>query len=78
MIANDAIVALIRKTMPDAEVAIVDRTGTMDHYNITVRSSAFAGKNLIEQHQMVYRTLKAAHDDGRIHAIELKTIVAEK
>ena len=77
MIATDAIVALIRETMPDAEVTVFDRTGTMDHYNIGVRSAAFAGKTLIQQHQMVYRALKAAHGDGRIHAIELTTTVAE-
>lgn len=77
MIANDAIVALIRETMPDADVTVFDRTGTMDHFNIGVRSTAFAGKTLIQQHQMVYRALKAAHNDGRIHAIELTTTVAE-
>jgi len=77
MITNDAIVALVRATMPDAEVEIFDRTGTMDHFNIGVKSAAFAGKTLIEQHRMVYGALKAAHGDGRIHAIELTTTVAE-
>ncbi len=56
-------------------MGIVDRTGTMDHFNVTVRSHAFAGKTLIEQHQIVYGALKAALEDGRVHAVELKTIV---
>ena len=77
MIENDALTALIRIDMPDADVAIVDRTGTMDHFNVTVRSSAFRGKTLIEQHQLVYGTLRAALKDGRVHAVELKTIVRE-
>ena len=77
MISDDAIASLIRESMPDAAVTVFDRTGTMDHFNIGVTSSAFAGKTLIEQHQMVYRALKAAHSDGRIHAIELTTTVAE-
>lgn len=77
MIANADIVALIRATLPDAEVEIVDRTGTMDHFNIGVRSAAFAGKTLLEQHRLVYGALKAAHGDGRIHAIELTTSTAE-
>jgi stress-induced morphogen len=77
VIADDALTALIRAEIPDAAVGIVDRTGTMDHFNVTVRSKAFAGKTLIEQHQLVYGALKAALKDGRVHAVELKTIVSE-
>lgn len=77
MIANDALTKLIAAALPDAEIGIVDRTGTMDHFNVTVRSKAFAGKTLIEQHQLVYAALKGALKDGRVHAVELKTIVSE-
>ncbi len=77
MIANEALTNLIRDELPDAEVGIFDRTGTMDHFNVTVRSKAFQGKSLIEQHKLVYGALKAALKDGRVHAVELKTIVAE-
>ena len=77
MIENDALTALIRVDMPDAEVAVVDRTGTMDHFNVTVCSSAFRGKTLIEQHQLVYGALRAALKDGRVHAVELKTLIPE-
>lgn len=77
MIEDAALTDLIRSELPDAEVGIVDRTGTMDHFNVTVRSKGFRGKTLIEQHQLVYGALKDALKDGRVHAVELKTIVAE-
>ncbi len=77
MIGDAALTDLIRAGLPDAEVRIVDRTGTMDHFNVTVRSKQFRGKSLIEQHQLVYGALKEALKDGRVHAVELKTIVAE-
>jgi stress-induced morphogen len=77
LIDNEGLTALIRVDMPDAEVSIVDRTGTMDHFNVTVASEAFRGKTLIEQHQLVYGTLRAALKDGRVHAVELKTIIPE-
>ncbi|MBV9270810.1 MAG: BolA family transcriptional regulator [Candidatus Eremiobacteraeota bacterium] len=77
MIDDESLSAIIRSTLPDAQVDIVDRTGTMDHFNVTVRSAAFAGKGLIEQHQMVYGALRDALKDGRVHAVELKTIVLE-
>ena len=75
MIENDDLTGLIRAGIPDAEVQIVDRTGTMDHFNVTVRSQAFSGKTLIEQHQLVYGALRPALADGRVHAVELKTLV---
>lgn len=78
MIDNGSLTQLIRIRIPDAEVGVVDRTGTMDHFNVTVRSKAFAGKTLIEQHQLVYGALRDALADGRVHAVELKTIIAEE
>ncbi len=78
MIERSALTHLILANLPDAEVGIFDRTGTMDHFNVTVRSKAFVGKTLIEQHQLVYGALKGALKDGRVHAVELKTIVAEE
>jgi stress-induced morphogen len=77
MIDNDNLTALIRTGLPDAEVDIFDRTGTMDHFNVTVRSRAFKDKTLIEQHQLVYGTLRNALKDGRVHAVELTTVVPE-
>jgi stress-induced morphogen len=78
VIENKTLTELIRAAIPDAEVGIFDRTGTMDHFNVTVRSREFGGKTLIEQHQLVYGALKGALKDGRVHAVELKTIVAEE
>lgn len=77
MIDNDSLTKLIRNELPDAQVDIFDRTGTMDHFNVTVRSKEFAGKTLIEQHQLVYGALKGALRDGRVHAVELKTLLPE-
>jgi len=78
MIDDASLTALIRGPLPDANVEIVDRTGTRDHFNVTVRSALFAGKTLIEQHQIVYGALKGALKDGRVHAVELKTLPTEK
>lgn len=78
MIDDDVLKELIRVELPDAEIGVFDRTGTMDHFNVTVRSRAFAGKTLIEQHQLVYGALKTALKDGRVHAVELKTIVSDR
>ena len=77
MIDEATMVALIRETLPDAQVQIWDRTGTMDHFDVLIRSNAFAGKSLLDRHRMVEKTLKPARDDGRIHALAIKTDLLE-
>lgn len=74
MIDDTALTGLIRARIPDARVEIYDRTGTMDHFNLTIVSDAFHGKSLLDQHKLVYGALEAALKDGRVHAVELKTI----
>jgi stress-induced morphogen len=58
---------------PDAEVEIVDLTGTLDHYEVRIASSAFAGKSRIAQHKLVYEALGESVG-GAIHALALKTV----
>ena len=50
--------ALIKESLPDAKVEIEDLAGEGNHYSATVSSSQFSGKNKIEQHKMVYNSLK--------------------
>ena len=77
MIDEATMVAMIRAALPDAEVQIRDRTGTMDHFDVFIRSNAFAGKSLLDRHRLVEKTLKPARDDGRIHAMAIQTDLLE-
>ena len=76
MITPNVLTDYVRQTMPDAAVTVLDRTGTMDHLKVVVVSAAFAGKNLLDRHRMIYQALDVPMKDGRIHALELtaKTI----
>ena len=49
---------LIKEAMPDAKIEIQDLAGDGNHYSATITSSTFAGKSKIEQHKMVYNSLK--------------------
>jgi stress-induced morphogen len=77
MIDDASMVALIRETIPDAQVQIWDRTGTMDHFDVLVRSNAFAGKSLLDRHRLVEKAVKPAREDGRIHALAIRTDLLE-
>lgn len=68
----------IVQNMPDAEVVFQDLTGTGDHFQAVVVSSAFAGKSPVEQHQMVYALLGEELKSGALHALALKTYTPEQ
>ena len=78
MISNEALVGHIEKTIPDALVSVVDRTGTRDHFMIRVVSEAFKGKSLLDRHRLVYQALKEPMSDGRIHALEIQAQTQEE
>ena len=63
---------LIKEAFPDAIVEIQDLAGDENHYSATVISSQFAGKSKIEQHKMVYNSLKGKMGN-QLHALALKT-----
>ncbi|HVR20437.1 MAG TPA: BolA family transcriptional regulator [Polyangiaceae bacterium] len=76
MIEPDTVRTLLLSAFPQADIDLVDLTGTRDHYQARIVSSAFAGKSLIEQHQLVYAALGDAMN-GPIHALALKTYTPE-
>ena len=63
---------LIKDSIPESEVIIEDLRGDGDHFSATVISKTFIGKNKIEQHKMVYDSLKGKMGK-ELHALMLKT-----
>ena len=62
----------IKEAMPDATIDIQDLAGDGNHYSATVTSSQFAGKSKIEQHKMVYNSLKGKMGN-ELHALSITT-----
>ena len=62
----------IKEAMPDAVVEIQDLAGDGNHYSAIVTSSQFSGKTKIEQHKMVYDSLKGRMGN-ELHALAIKT-----
>ena len=64
---------LIKKAIPDAEISIKDLAGDQNHYSATIKSKIFSGRSKIEQHKMVYKSLKGKMGN-ELHALALNTI----
>ena len=77
MMDAEILEARIREGVSDvSHMAVRDLTGTKDHWEALIVSSAFAGKSRIEQHQMVYAALGELMA-GPIHALALHTYTPE-
>jgi acid stress-induced BolA-like protein IbaG/YrbA len=67
----------IESAIPGAQVEV--SANSPGHFEIRVVSSAFAGKSMVQQQQMVYAAIKdlMAGDAAPVHAIDrLRTAVA--
>ncbi|ARV60727.1 hypothetical protein BZZ01_20765 [Nostocales cyanobacterium HT-58-2] len=73
MISPQQVEEMIKAQLPDALVQVQDLTGGGDHYQVTVVSSQFLGKGLVQQHQLIYGALRQAMSSEAIHALALKT-----
>jgi stress-induced morphogen len=73
-VATDRLRTLLEAAFPDAgELDVEDRTGTGDHFQVTVASPRFAGLSLLDQHRLVNEALAGPLADGTIHELRIKT-----
>ena len=72
----EQIEAAIKASLPDAQVTVT--AGGAAHYQLAVVSAAFAGKSMVQQHQLVYRAITPlmAGDAPPVHAIDRLTTKA--
>jgi stress-induced morphogen len=72
--ATERLESLLRHAFPNAaELAVEDRTGTGDHFQVVVADARFAGLSLVDQHRLVYDALAEPLSDGTIHELRIKT-----
>ena len=70
----DDIKKLIKESIPDATIEIKDLMGDNNHYSATIRSSKFNNLSKIEQHKLVYKSLKGKMGN-ELHALSITTEV---
>ena len=63
---------LIKESIPDATIEIKDLMGDSNHYSTIIKSKLFNGLNKIEQHKLVYKSLKGKMGN-ELHALSITT-----
>jgi stress-induced morphogen len=71
-IKQEEIHKLLKEGFPDADIEINDLAGDDNHYAAKIKSSKFKGKTRVQQHQMVYASLKGRMGN-ELHALALTT-----
>ena len=71
---KEEIETMIKQSIPDSIVNVEDLRGDGNHYSATVISKSFDGISKINQHKMVYESLKGKMGN-ELHALMLKTKV---
>ena len=79
MITTKQIKDKIEKELSGAEVEVYDKSAehaehnvTGGHFAVKVSYNGFKGKNMIEQHQMIYKILEEEMKE-EVHALQLTT-----
>tara|TARA_B100000963_G_C22620311_1_gene669594 strand:+ start:901 stop:1131 length:231 start_codon:yes stop_codon:yes gene_type:complete len=68
----DEIEKLIKEDIPDATIEIKDLMGDNNHYTAVIKSKLFNNLNKIEQHKLVYKSLKGKMGN-ELHALSITT-----
>ena len=63
---------LIKDEIPDAKIEIKDLMGDNNHYSVTIISNSFKNLNKIDQHKLVYKSLKGKMGN-ELHALSIIT-----
>ena len=63
---------LIKEAIPDAVIEIKDLMGDNNHYSAKIKSKVFNNLNKIDQHKLVYKSLKGKMGN-ELHALTLIT-----
>ncbi len=71
-IKQEEIHKLLKEGFPEADIEISDLAGDDNHFAAKIKSSRFKGKTRVQQHQMVYASLKGKMGN-ELHALALTT-----
>ena len=63
---------LIKESIPDATIEIKDLMGDNNHYSAIIKSGSLKNLNKIEQHKLVYKSLKGKMGN-ELHALSITT-----
>lgn len=62
----------------DSQVAVMDLTGTSNHFEIRILSPALMGLSRISQHKAIMSVFADELQTGEVHALSIKVLPVEQ
>ena len=75
MLSAETVKQYIESTLPCVHVYVEGDDG--HHFHALIVSAEFTGKNMVQQHQLVYKSL-GERMKQEIHALSMKTLTPEQ
>ena len=72
-LTKDEISKMIMSAFPDASLELKDTMGDNNHYSAKIQSKMFNNLNKIDQHKLVYKSLKGKMGN-ELHALSITTV----
>jgi len=64
----------LKERYPDCLVAVIDLTGTSDHFEVRIQSQELTPMTRIQKHKSIMDVFKSELATGEVHALTIKTI----
>ena len=70
---TNTIKEIIKKSIPDSQIEVIDTNNTGDHFSVLIVSDQFMNLGLLDRHKLIYKILDK-YITKEIHALQLKTL----
>ena len=77
MIPIEQVRNMLESAFPTDQIQLTSPMGDDNHFQVLIVSERFAGKSMVEQHQLVYQALGGSMQEA-IHALALRTYTPEQ
>lgn len=64
----------LREQFGGADVAVLDLTGTANHFEVRIRAQALAGLSRVDQHKAVMKVFADELKTGEVHALAVRVV----
>ena len=64
----------LREHFDGADVAVLDLTGTENHFEVRIRTKALEGLSRIAQHKVVMNVFAEELKTGEVHALAIRVL----
>ena len=64
----------LKRRYADAQVAVLDTTGTSDHFEVRIEASELKGLSRILQHKAIMNVFADELKTGEVHALTIRVL----